>query len=84
MKAITELTRTEKIRLLQMVKAGEVDIKDVQPGATIVSDPKEAFQALMMVASQPEGVTLPIVLIGAAKMQIIEFFKSIGNDQEQY
>lgn len=82
MKPIEQLDRSEKIKLLKMVQAGEIDLKEVQPGTTIVSDPKEAFQALMMAASQPEGVTLPIILVGEAKTQIVEFFKGIEDAKE--
>jgi len=82
MKTIADLTRSEKIRLLKLLQAGDIDLKNVQPDTTIVSDPKEAFLSLMMAASQPEGVTLPIILVGEAKTQIVEFFKGFEGEKE--
>ena len=81
MKTISELDRKEKVRLLKLVQAGEVDKSQIKPDSVIVDDPQEAFLELMKCSTIPDGEEIPVILIGKAKTEIEKLFNSAASNE---
>ena len=68
LKKVSAMARDGKIDLLNRIKAGEIDTKEITSESVIVSEEEHAFTGLMIsVAHHKAGKVSPVVFIGKAK-----------------
>lgn len=78
LKKVSELDKEGKIDLLNRIKAGEIDPKDITSQSVIVSDEGQAFPGLMAsVAYRKAGKQSPVVFIGKAKESMAKAMATI-------
>ena len=78
LKSVSEFSREEKIDLLNRIKAGEIDLKELSSKSVIVQDGNKAFTGLMVsVAYRKAGNKSPVVYVGEAKKLIEEAMNNI-------
>jgi hypothetical protein len=77
MKQVRDLDKAGKVALLKLIRAGEIDRNELSPETYVVTDPKEAFSAVMFSASLVDGQEIQIVFSGKAEQVLRTFFSNI-------